>query len=217
MEHRVDRGADVVFAAATVTITGTGSAGGTPDEIQLDLDISALAASVATALDTANAAMSQVQAVLRDKGVTDLGTTGLSVYPRYGDDGAVTGHEVTESIAVRLQDLTRAGEMVSAACDAGGDAVRVRGLTLGFCDDRQLLAAAWAAAISDARTRAEQYAAAAGRMLGAVLTIQEGNSDATAPPLLKGMIQADYESSPVPIAAGTRLVTAFVTVTYALD
>lgn len=207
----------MVVAAATVTVTGTGSAGGTPDEIQLDLDISALAASVATALDTANEAMSQVQAVLRDKGVTDLGTTGLSVYPRYGDDGAVSGHKVTESIAVRLQDLTRAGEIVSAACDAGGDAVRVRELTLGFCDDRELLAAARAAAILDARTRAEQYAAAAGHRLGAVLTIREGNVDAAAPPLPKGMLHADYESSPVPIAAGTRLVTAIVAVTYALE
>jgi uncharacterized protein YggE len=207
----------VAVAAATITVTGTGSAGGIPDEIQLDLDISALAASVATALDTANEAMSRVQEVLRDKGVTDLGTTGLSVYPRYGDDGTVSGHEVTESIAVRLQDLTRAGEVVSAACDAGGDAVRVRELTLGFRDDSELRAAARAAAISDALTRAGQYAAAAGRMLGPVLTIREGNGDSIAPPLPKAMMHADYESSPVPIAAGTRLVTAIVAVTYALD
>ena len=114
------------MAEGTVTVTGTGSAGGTPDEIRLDLDVSTLAASVASALGTANEAMGRVQAVLRETGITDLGTTGLSVYPRYGDEGTPTGHEVTESITVRLPDLTRAGEIVSAACAAGGDAVRIR-------------------------------------------------------------------------------------------
>jgi len=201
----------------TVTVAGTGSAGGTPDEIQLDLDVSALAASVAAALEQANQAMSRVQEVLRETGVTDLGTTGLSVYPRYGDDGTVTGHEVTESIAVRLQDLTRAGEVVSAACDAGGDAVRVRELSLSVGDDRELLATARAAAISDARTRAGQYAAAAGRMLGPVLTIREGDGGAGPVPLPKGMIAGSYDSSPVPIAVGTHLVSASVRVTFALD
>jgi uncharacterized protein len=201
----------------TVTVTGAGSAAGTPDEIRLDLDVSALAASVAVALDTANEAMGRVQSVLRERAVADLGTTGLSVYPRYGDDGTVTGHEVTESITVRLEDLTRAGQIVSAVCDAGGDAVRVRELSLGFGDDRELLAAARAAAVSDSRIRAGQYAAAAGRALGAVLAIREGDGDAIPSPLPKAMSLADHGSSPVPIAAGTRLVSATVTVTYALD
>jgi uncharacterized protein YggE len=204
-------------AEGTVTVTGNGSAGGTPDEIRLDLDISALAASVGAALETANAAMSRVQAMLRERGVTDLGTAGLSVYPRYGDDGTVTGHEVTESITARLQDLARAGEIVSAACDAGGDAVRIRDLSLGFGDDSELLATARAAAISDARIRAGQYAAAAGRVLGAVLTIRDGDGDAVPGPLPKAMALADHGSSPVPIAVGTRLVSASVTVTYVLE
>jgi uncharacterized protein len=201
----------------TVTVSGTGSASGVPDELHLHLDVSTQADSVAVALEAANAAMSQVHTVLRDHGVADLSTDGLSVYPRYGDDGAVTGHQVTESAAARLRDLDRAGETISAACGAGGDAVRVSELSLGFSDDSELLAEARAAAVADARLRASQYAAAAGRPLGAVLTIREGDGDAGPVPLPKAMARDGYASSPVPIAAGSRQVSATVTVTYVLD
>jgi uncharacterized protein len=201
----------------TVTVTGTGSASGIPDELHLRLEVSTQADSVASALEAANAAMSRVQAALRDHGVADLHTDGLSVYPRHGDDGAITGHQVTESLAALLRDLGRAGAIIAAACDAGGDAVRVNDLSLGFADDSELLAAARTAAMADARLRAGQYAAAASRPLGAVLAISESDAGAAPFPLRKAMAYVSGASSPVPIAAGSQQVSATVTVTYALD
>jgi uncharacterized protein len=201
----------------TVTVTGTGRASGTPDELHLHLEVSTQADSVAAALEAANAAMSRVHSTLRDNQVADLHTDGLSVHARHGDDGAITGHQVTESVAALLHDLGRAGAVIAAACDAGGDSVRVSDLSLGFADDSELLAAARTAAMADARLRAGQYAAAANRPLGAVLAISESDTGFAPYPVAKAADFAPRSSAPVPIAAGSQQVSAAVTVTYALD
>jgi uncharacterized protein YggE len=203
--------------SADVTVTGTGTAAGTPDELQVSLNVQTQASSVSAALNTANQDMTRVQDALTANGVarSDVQTTGLSVEASYNQQGAVTGYQVSESLTAVLHNLSRAGQTITAAVAAGGNAARIDGVSLDIRDKSALLARARADAMADAKHRASQYAAGAGRRLGPVISISEvgGNLPIVLP---GGAFGAANARSAVPVAAGTQKVTVTVTVTYAL-
>lgn len=205
-------------AAGGITVTGTGNATGTPDEVLLSLEVDTQAASVSAALDAANQDMIRVRDALRahDVAPADLQTSGLSAQASYGQQGNVNGYQVTESLAATLHDLSRAGATIGAATDAGGNAVRIDGVSLDLSDRSALLSAARANAMADAKARASDYASAAGRTLGPVQSISEVNDNSGPIPLPTAMFGVASVRSAVPIAAGTQRVSVSVTVTYAL-
>src|SRR6185295_14259508 len=151
---------------------------GTPDVLRLDMSSEARASSVDTALAKASAAMRDVIRALRDGGVAakDVRTAGLSVYPDYSYDGnqqRITGYIATESLSATLRDLNKAGQLVKRAVAAGGDTARVDGLQLDLEGDSELLVQARKQAFAEAKAKAETYAEAAGRGLGAVSSVSE--------------------------------------------
>jgi uncharacterized protein len=147
---------------------------------------------------------------------SDLQTSGMYVQPQYGQQDTITGYNVSESLTAELHGLDKAGQEITDAVHAGGNAARIDDVQLDLNDQSAaLLARARASAIDDAETRAGQYAKAAGRTLGQVLTITEDGANIPVRPL--PMIGAAYApSSAVPISAGTQQVTASVTVVYQL-
>lgn len=199
-----------------VTVTGSGKVTGTPDTLRISLSVTATATSIDAALASANRSARAVQGALTAAGVAarDLQTSGLSIQPNYTSKGAPSGYRVDESISAALRDLTRAGATLSAAVHAGGDAVRVDGVSVALEDTGALVSGARTAAVEDARARAEQYAKAAGRTLGEVRSISEIVQQPT-PQYLEGRYVASA-ASPVPIQPGSQDVTVQVTVVYAL-
>lgn len=203
----------------TITVTGTGTASGTPDEMQVSLAASATASAVSRALDQASQAMSQIKSALVKDGVadTDLQTTDMSVQPQYNQQGTISGYNTSESLTAELRSLDKAGQEISDAVHAGGNAARLDTVQLDLTDQSaKLLAGARAQAIDDAKTRASQYAKAADRTLGPVVTITENSASVPFRPL--PAVGAMYAAnSAVPISAGTQKVTANVTVVYRLN
>jgi uncharacterized protein YggE len=209
--------------APSITVNGTGTASATPDELQLSLDISATDSSVSSALNAANQAAAAVRDALGKDGVAagDVQTSGLNVQPQYNQQqynqqDSISGYIADESLTAELHGLAKAGQVISDAVAAGGNAVRVDSVQLDLTDQSsKLLARARANAIGDARQRAEEYAKAAGLTLGPVQSITEGEADVPVRPLL-AFGPAIATASPVPISAGTEQVTASVTVVYQL-
>jgi uncharacterized protein len=204
-----------------ITVTGTARVAGTPDTLRLDLSVTGRAGSVADALSRANASASKVQASLTRNGVAskDLQTSTVQVQPEYaypaGGRPTVTGYTAVEGITAALRDLGRAGAVISAVTAAGGDAVQVNGVSLDVESTSVLAAKARAAAVSDARTRADQLAKAASRQVGAVTSMTENVSTPGPMPYTAAARTAD--SSAVPIQPGSQDVAVSVTVTYALE
>jgi uncharacterized protein YggE len=203
-----------------ITVSGTADVAGTPDTLRLDLSVVATAASVTEALAKANGAADAVQKSLLGSGVTkkDLQTSGLSIGPRYDytNPGAprLTGFEVSESLSAKLRDLGRAGDAIGKAVGAGGNAVRVNGVSLNLEETGALVSEARGAAFADARTKAEQYARAAGRSLGGVVSIAE--SMANPSPITMG--GADVATAAkVPIQPGSQNVSVTVTVIFSMS
>lgn len=163
---------------------GTGAADVASNHLRLHLAAESSAASVADAFDAADAALRRMLAVLQEHGATDedLRSTEIEVHPDHDKGGDRSGFRASMGVAVVLRDLASAGRVLAAAVEAGGDAGRVHGLSLAATATQEALASARDAAWADAVVRARQYAALAGRNLGAVLSVSEMvQSDALAP------------------------------------
>ena len=112
-----------------------------------------------------------------------------------------------------MRHIATAGAQISSAVRAGGNAVTVDGVSLNLADDSGLLAAARAAAIADAKTKAGQYARAIGQPLDGVVSITDQAQQAPLP------VSAPNASSSagraVPISPGTQQFSVSVTVVFA--
>jgi uncharacterized protein YggE len=202
---------------ARITVTGTGTVNGTPDQLILSMGVQVNAASTGSALQEASQAVRRVTAVLRDHGVAaaDIQTAGLYLQPNYRDGSQIPdGYGVSESLNATLRRLSAAGAEIDAAVRAGGNAATVEGISLNLADTSSLLARARAAAVTDARVKAAQYASAIGQRLGPVVSITD---QAPAEPVpLSAAGSAAPRASSVPISPGTQQLSVSITVVYAL-
>jgi uncharacterized protein YggE len=216
--YRADGTTSGTGAGAGITVTGSGAVSGTPDTLKLAIGVQVKAPTVTAALAAANGKAAAVQTSLRGHGVQskDLQTSGLSVQPDYTQSGArpvLSGYQVSESLTASLRDLATAGAAISAAAQAGGDSTRIDSITLDLPDTGTLVSAARERAFAEAKSKAEQYAKAAGVGLGSVTGIQE--SVATPPSPVYAM-PSMAAAGAVPIAAGSQQVSVEVTVEYAI-
>lgn len=173
--------ADTPAAAdrSTMTLTGTGKATSVPDQLSFSLGVAVTRPDLETALDEANRVMERVLDSLTPYGVrrADVETTGLSMDPIYDyhpySEPTIRGYRVSERATVLVKELRQGGRAVSAAVDAGGNAVRISNLQLRVGDTDAMMDRARDAAVAEATAKAEQYAAATGQELGAVVTLRE--------------------------------------------
>jgi uncharacterized protein len=211
-----------VLAATTttgtggITVTGTGNVTGTPNQLILSMGVQVTGESVGSALGDANVAVTRVTAALRAGGVAaaDIQTSGLSIYPTYPPNSQTpNGYSVSESLTATLNNLATAGNQITAAVHAGGNATTVNGVSLNLTDDSSLLAQARASAVADARAKAAQYAKALGEPLGPVVSITDQPVSQPSPEFGAASGAA---AKGVPISPGTQQVSVSVTVVFAL-
>ena len=196
----------------TVVVTGTGSASSVPDTLVLDLLLSAHGQTVGEALSALTRASRAAHEAL--PGSTPR-THGLGVHPRHDHQGRQVGHTAYQSLQVRAGDPSAAGELLTRLGDAVGDALGVDGVRQEVAAPGPLHEQARERAFADARRRAGQYAALAGRELGEVVRVRDGVASGPGP-----MAAADarfaMESGPT-VQPAAHEVTAVVEVTWLLE
>lgn len=209
-----------VVVGSGITVGGRADVAGTPDTLRLDLSVVATATSVSEALASANRSAGAVQKSLLSSDVQkeDLQTSGLDIQPNYdypsGGMPRLTGYQVSESVNAKLRDLGRAGDAIGKAVAAGGNAVRVNGISLDLEDTGLLVSTARDKAFADAKAKAVQYARVAGRSLGAVMSIAENVS--TPSPIAVPYAADSAKLASVPIQPGSQDVGVSVTVVFSM-
>ncbi len=199
-----------------VVVTGRGSAGAVPDIVVLGVRVQVEEPEVSRALDRAAEAATALLVAARGLGVgeRDLRTTDLGLRTHWDTEGrTVAGYVAHQRVRVRVRDTGVVGDLLDALAAAAGDAFGVDDIGFEVEDPEPLRVQARAAAFADARARAQQYAALAGRALGPVLRVVE--ADEGPAPLPRGRAMAEAMSS-MPVAAGESQVHAAVTVRFVL-
>lgn len=190
----------------------------TPDVAYFSIGVHTENKDAKEAVASNNALAQKVIDALKAAGVDakDVRTTSFSIYPM--DEWAPTGEKlgskfvVDNSVYVTLRDLTKVGEVLGAAVDAGANTVS--GITFDVEDKTQILAGARAEAIAHARSQAEELANAAGVELGDVQSINYYNSSPIPLYDVKSVSAAGMGGGDVPISAGQMSITVEVNVSF---
>ncbi|APA99895.1 SIMPL domain-containing protein [Nocardia seriolae] len=178
-------------AIGTITMVGSGSASATPDIMRVNISVETRAQTVADAYTRAGDRAAAVIGSLRADGVAgrDINTSGLTVRAETvwteGNREQLVGYIAGTSLTVTLREIAGAdgaakpsadggpAAIIAHAVEAGGDDVRLGGLTLTVADEEALMVRARDAAWDHAVGKAEQYVFRAGRALGPVVEITE--------------------------------------------
>jgi len=206
-----------------IWVTGQGKVTVVPDIVILRLGIQAQEASVAEAQTKASEAMDRVMAALTDNGVAkkDIQTQYFSIrqvtkWDRVKEEETVVGYRVTNMVMAKIRDIDKAGSIIDAVAEAGGDLTRIDSVAFSVDDPSAYYEEAREKAMVDAKAKAEQLANLAGVTLGKPTYVSEGVQ--IPPPIYP---RAVYEEAPVPapvtpISPGEMEISLTVQVVYAI-
>lgn len=166
-------------ASQGISVQGEGKVSVRPDIGLLNLGVEVTAPTVAEARAAAAEAMEAMQEAMSAGGVSeaDIQTQFFNIYPQYSysDSSApqITGYVVSNQVQVKVRNLDSVSAVLDGAIEAGGDAVRVNGISFTVEDPEEHLAEARREAVANARMHAEVLADAAGVSLGNAISINE--------------------------------------------
>ncbi len=206
-----------------IQVTGSGTAAVAPDMATLSLTVTREAETARAALDANNQAMAAVIAEMKKTGVADrdLQTSGFAISPRYiypkpgstSEPPRIVGYEVSNSLAVRVRDLSKVGEVLDKSVSLGVN----QGGNISFTNDdpSAALTEARLKAVAEALAKAATLAEAAHVGVGRILEISEGGGGPR--PVVMACAMAVESAGQVPVATGENSYTVTVTVTFAID
>ncbi len=205
-------------AANTVTASGTGTAQAVPDTAEMSFGVTANSANAKSALDSASKTAEQITDAVKKQGVAeeDIQTRDVSVYPQSSEQNGkqvITGYQANLSVRVKVRDLDKLGDVISAANAAGAN--NISGPSFTVADPTPARAEAIDEAVADARKSAEAMAKAAGKSVGTVLSISSTDVGSIPTPMFAANAEALATKS-VPIEPGQLDITANVQVIFEL-
>ena len=205
-------------AANTVTASGAGTTQAVPDTAEMSFGVTTMSANAKSALDEAAKSAEQIAAALKKQGIADedIQTQDISLYPQTVDQGGkqvITGYQASLSVRVKVRDMAKLGEVISAANAAGAN--NVSGPTFTIDDPAPARAKAIDEAVADARKSAEAMAKAAGKSVGAVLSMSSSDVGLVPGPMFSTSDMAGAAKD-VPIEPGQLDISASVVVVFEL-
>ena len=130
--------------------------------------------------------MDAILKVLGDRGIEgrDVQTRFFNISPRYEfrevfDEGfrtnrqVLVGYQVSNTVAIKIRDLDAVGDVIDEVVAAGGDVLRINGISFTVEDPKPFMAQLRADAVNDALTKAEHFASLTKVSLGRLVFISE--------------------------------------------
>ncbi len=208
-----------------ITVVGTGRSSGTPDVANVSLGVQTQNASVQQAVKSNQDIMNAILAQLKALGIADadIRTSNYSIYTQgtivkpvepggnsSGQDQMV--YAVNNQVDVKVRDISKLSDVLDKAVTAGAN--NVYGINFSVSDTSKLEADARAAAVADAKARAESLAQLEGVSLGSVISVSESVSGPG--PVYYAPAAQGLGGGGTPVQPGQLDVTYSVQVTYAI-
>ena len=205
-----------------IWVTGEGKVEAAPDIVSVQLGIVAQEKTVGDAQAQANAAMSQVMVALKDNGVEnkDIQTRYFNIQKvtRWDSDKQLEitiGYRVSNVVNAKIRDVAKAGAVIDAVTQAGGDLTRVDSITFDVDDPIRYYDQAREKAMADASDKAKSLATLAGVKLGKAIYINEYNASTVSPMPIYAKADAGV-SAGTQISAGELEIVLTIQVVYAI-
>jgi hypothetical protein len=209
---------------ATLSLEGSASIAVPPDAALVTIGVVSEGKTARDALAENTKALQTVVDELKAAGLPDkdLQTSNLSIQPVYAtrkrNDGRdvpeIVGYSVNNTLTARVAPVGKVGPLLDVMVRQGAN--RLNGIDFVVDNTNRRLDEARAAAMADAKRKAEIYASGAGVKLGRVLSISEGAFyQPPSPKLMRGAaMMAEAAPAPVPIQGGEETLSARVSVVW---
>lgn len=214
--------ATVPTAATFLTVVAEGEVTRTPDVAELSGGVVTTAPTAAAAMAANARAMTAVVAALRAAGVAerDIQTRGLGLQATYSYEERqqrLTGYQATNTVALRLRDIAKAGTLLDALVKAGAN--QISGPSFRLDKPEAALDEARVQAVTTARARATLYAQAAGMTVKRIESISEAGDLGTPDPqpMLMRAAKAEMADAAPPVAPGEVNLGVRLTVRFELQ
>ena len=207
---------------ATVFVNGQGRVRIPPDTASVVVGVDVIRPTLDAAQTEATAQATAIIDAVKAAGVAeeDIQTANYSVniirdYDEEGNPAEIRGFQVTNQVNVTIRDLDAIGDILDDVVAAGAN--NIYGISFYVEDPAAAASQARVQAVKDARTKADELAAAAGMKVGRLVSISESFAPPPAPEVFGGAADAVAESRvAVPVQIGTSEVIIDVQVTYEL-
>lgn len=207
-------------AQRLISVTGEAELQVKPDMATMRFGVENTAADARTAQRDNSAVMSKVIEAIYAQGISkdDVQTANFNLYPIYEWQGersekqVLVGYRCSNTVVVNLKDLSKIGIVIDAATSAGAN--NVYGISFGLQNPNAYRPTLLAAAVNDAKAKADIMAKAAGYTITGVQRMSDGYTTVVG-------IQESIRSSAkvmmdasVPIETGSLTVRATVQIDY---
>lgn len=214
--------ANSIQPETTISISAEASVTRDPDIAFISAGVQTEAKTAKEAMDDNASRMNGVFDALEEAGVAkrDMQTSNFSLQPRYDYSSRgerppqLVGYTASNQLTVKVRDLDNLGQTMDALVSAGGNTFS--GLRFALEDDAEARDEARTTAMTNAVSRAELYAEAAGYRVARIVSISEGGSYTPQPMQMAEMRAVAADSAPTPIASGEVGYNASVNVTFEL-
>jgi len=203
-----------------IWVSGTGEVTADPDVVHIRLGIEAQQETVAHAQSDAAAAMDRVMTALRSGGVADedvqfqsFSIRQVTRWDRDLEEEIVVGYRVSNDVLIKVREVDRTAALIDDAVVAGGDLIRIDGISFTVDDSTPFHAEARQEAMADAAAKAEELAELAGVRLGNATFISESSMGQPPVPVLVEMA-AMSDTVSTPISPGEVEIRVTVQVVY---
>lgn len=205
-----------------VEVSGMGSVAVSPDRAVVTFAVETRDDAAGPAAANNAEAMDAVLSALRAAGLSGLvlETYGYSLQPEYSTimEGTrrvrvIEGYTALNNVRAGLLGVDGVGQVIDVAIGAGAN--RVSGLDFVASNTDEARREALTKAVEQAREQAATMAAALGRELGPALEVRGGAAEAR-PRGDRSLMRAEAAQVATPIEAADQLVTATVTIKFAL-
>ena len=216
-------GASAALADQTITVTGSGETLVTADTAVVSLGVSVRKADALKAQSAANEVIARIREALTGAGFNeeDISTGYINLYTVYNyndlsGEESVSAYNASSTLAVRVTDMARVGEVIDLAFAAGANTLD--GVSFSVSDDAAARAESLKAAVADAKEKAGILAEAAGLGELEIVGIQEGNVYSYDSGVnnfsMKTMAAEEAMGAPTIVRAAKITVSAAVTITF---
>lgn len=215
---------DNVSNHRSISVSGQGEASGAPDQASVNVGVQTRADTVIEAASENQAIVEKIMSALEQQGIDDkdIQTSNYSIYPEQRSDPrgsgeiSIVAYRVSNTVNIVVKDIDNVGEVLGAVTNAGANTVN--GINFSVQDPSELERQARAAAMNNARERAEDLARLAGVKLGDVLTVSMSSGGGGPVPMMANARFAMAESAPAPsVSPGELSVSVQVRVTYGIE
>ncbi|MBN9388111.1 MAG: SIMPL domain-containing protein [Chloroflexi bacterium] len=205
-----------------ITVQGTGVVILQPDVVRLNVGVTLKAATVSDAQKQSADTSAKITDALKAAGIKaeDIKTVNYSINPDYtyepNQPPKLNGYQIDNTLQVTIRDVTKTGSIIDAASTAGAN--QINGINFTVENNTDALKQARAAAVADAKAKADQLAAAGQVQVGSIINIVEVAQNADPVPMVANDARAAAAgSAATQIESGQLKVVVNVQVTFGIS